>query len=110
MTVPISLWQLPLLKNHCVHCLSHSIAPLPCEDCCAVSFCSVRCKEAATSTYHKYECRMKLYEMLHFMGDEYMDIFTAIRTITQRPVSYFIKKRNQIWELLEDDHPEGKGK
>lgn len=62
------------------------------------------------STYHKYECRMKLYEMLHFMGDEYMDIFTAIRTITQRPVSYFLKKKDRIWELLEDDHPEEKGR
>ena len=60
-------------------------------------------------TYHKYECRMKLYEMLHFMGDEYMDIFTAIRTITQRPVSYFLKKKDRIWELLEDNHPEEKG-
>ena len=53
---------------------------------------------------------MKLYEMLHFMGDEYMDIFTAIRTITQRPVNYFLKKKDRIWELLEDDHPEEKGK
>lgn len=94
------------MKNHCLHCLSHSIAPLPCADCCAVSFCSSRCKEEATKTYHKYECRMKLYEMLHFMGDEYMDIFMAVRTITQRPLKYFLERKNKIWELLDVEHPE----
>ena len=53
---------------------------------------------------------MKLYEMLHFMGDEYMDIFMAIRTITQRPVGYFLKKKDSIWKLLEDENPEEEGK
>ncbi len=105
MLIPTFL-QLPLLKNHCLHCLNHSIAPLPCPDCCSVSFCSVRCQQEANSTYHKYECKMKLYEMLHFMGDEHMDIFMAIRTITQRPLKYFMERKDRIWSLLAREHPE----
>eukprot|EP00094_Tigriopus_californicus_P003674 TCALIF_03535-PA protein Name:"Similar to SMYD4 SET and MYND domain-containing protein 4 (Pongo abelii)" AED:0.19 eAED:0.19 QI:0/0.66/0.28/0.85/1/1/7/0/530 len=61
--------KLPLLKSHCLHCMSYTIAPIPCNECCVVTFCSLECQEAAT--YHVFECRMKLYEMLHFMGDEY---------------------------------------
>lgn len=96
--------KLPLLKSHCLHCMSYTMAPIPCNECCVVTFCSLECQEAAT--YHVFECRMKLYEMLHFMGDEYASVFMAIRTITQKPASYFWKRRDKILEILAMDYPE----
>ena len=99
-----------LLKTHCLNCMKFSKAPLPCEDCCVVSFCSVKCRDIANASYHKYECKMKLYEMLHFMGDEYIDVFMAIRTITQQPIEYFLARSEEIWEILSLDFPELIGK
>ncbi|XP_059084341.1 SET and MYND domain-containing protein 4-like [Tigriopus californicus] len=96
--------KLPLLKSHCLHCMSYTIAPIPCNECCVVTFCSLECQEAAT--YHVFECRMKLYEMLHFMGDEYASVFMAIRTITQKPAKYFWQRRDKILDILAMDYPE----
>ena len=49
---------------------------------------------------------MKLYEMLHFMGDEFIDVFMAIRTITQRPAQYFVERAEYIWPILDMEFPE----
>jgi len=98
--------KLSLLKSHCVHCMRFSPAPLPCENCCVVCFCSLECKEAATNSYHKYECKMKLYEMLHEMGDEYVDVFMAIRSITQTPCEEFMDMADEIWAVLDLEYPE----
>ena len=53
---------------------------------------------------------MKLYEMLHFMGDEYIDVFMAIRTVTQRPLEYFVQRKEQIWKILDVTYPEMSGR
>ena len=45
------LLPLPGLLATCHHCLLQSWAPLPCYSCAAVTFCSQRCREAAT--YHR---------------------------------------------------------
>ena len=83
-----------------------SPAPLPCPDCCVVCFCSVECRDQAQKTYHKYECKMKLYEMLHFMGDEFIDVFMAIRTVTMHEVQYFMDRKKELWKLLDVTYPE----
>ena len=70
----------------------------------------MQCREIAQSSYHKYECKMKLYEMLHLMGDKYIDVFMAIRTITQYPLEYFTDRKDKIWQLLDDDYPEMRSK
>ena len=49
---------------------------------------------------------MKLYEMLHLMGDDYVDIFMAIRTITQKSIKYFMARKAEIWRILELEFPE----
>ncbi len=70
-----------------------------------VAFCSERCKADARQ-YHQYECRMKLYEMLHFVGDDYKDFFMAVRTITQRPIDYFLDREQEIWNAIHTEYPE----
>ena len=52
---------------------------------------------------------MKLYEMLHFMGDEFSSLFMALRTVTQRPIKYFMERKERIWELMDVDYPEMRG-
>ena len=49
---------------------------------------------------------MKLYEMLHFMGDEYISVFMAIRTITQKPIEYFLERQFEIDHILDLEFPE----
>ncbi len=71
-----------------------------------VCFCSVECRAAANASYHRYECRMKLYEMLHYMGDEYIDVFMAVRTVTQRPLDYFMERSHLLWRILDLEFPE----
>lgn len=49
---------------------------------------------------------VQLYEMLHLMGDDYVDVFMAIRTVTQHSVKYFVERREEIWAALDTDFPE----
>ncbi len=49
---------------------------------------------------------MKLYEMLQLMGDEYVGVFMAIRTITQRPCSYFVDRADELWAIMDMEYPE----
>ena len=57
----------------------------------------------------RYECKMKLYEMLHFMGDEYSSVFMAIRTVTSKPADYFLDRQLAIEEILAMEYPEMRG-
>ena len=52
---------------------------------------------------------MKLYEMLHFMGDEYSSVFMAIRTVTSKPADYFLDRQLAIEEILAMEYPEMRG-
>lgn len=42
--------------THCQECLSQIKAVIPCKTCCGVSFCSIKCRDIALSSYHRYEC------------------------------------------------------
>jgi len=44
--------------------------------------------------------------MLHEMGDEYVDVFMAIRTITQTPCEEFMDMADDIWAVLDLEYPE----
>eukprot|EP00918_Siedleckia_nematoides_P050098 GHVU01109647.1.p1 GENE.GHVU01109647.1~~GHVU01109647.1.p1 ORF type:complete len:726 (+),score=102.33 GHVU01109647.1:94-2178(+) len=44
--------------THCHHCLTRVLAPLPCDQCAGVLFCSKECKEQAWGSYHKHECKL----------------------------------------------------
>lgn len=40
--------------SHCHHCLRRVEAPVGCNTCCGIAFCSLKCKNEAT--YHQFEC------------------------------------------------------
>jgi len=42
--------------SHCHHCLHWTIAPIPCQDCSQVGFCSATCRDEAWKGYHSREC------------------------------------------------------
>ena len=68
--------------------------PFALQTCCAVVFCSKDCRRKATqgyhrfreplimisrSTCHRYECEMRLYELLPMEGKEMFGYFLALR-------------------------------
>ncbi|KAK4871558.1 hypothetical protein RN001_015682 [Aquatica leii] len=72
------------LKN-CQHCTKSTDAPIPCEKCANVCFCSLRCKTAA-ACYHQYECG--LHPTISESGAS-INCLMALRIITQNSVNYF---------------------
>lgn len=42
--------------TYCQECLGQIKAVIPCKTCCGVSFCSIKCRDVALGSYHKYEC------------------------------------------------------
>ena len=46
------------MGKNCSHCFKTMKAPIPCFTCTKVMFCSLRCRDIACSTYHKYECKL----------------------------------------------------
>lgn len=54
--------------------------PYGCDNCAAVAFCSVECKQTACRTYHKYEC--KFGDLLIGSGMSVL-CYMALRAVTQ---------------------------
>lgn len=52
------------LSEHCLHCCAYVTAPVPCNQCTTVSFCSEECRDEAWSLYHRLECSI-LNHILH---------------------------------------------
>jgi SET and MYND domain-containing protein 4 len=43
--------------THCTNCFVRLVAPIGCNECASVAFCSTECRDVALSTYHKFECK-----------------------------------------------------
>ena len=97
--------KLEKLQNHCLHCHLFSKAPLPCENCCSVVFCSVNCRNIACQSYHKYECEMRLYELIPLEGKDMFGYFLALRAITQKPLEYFLEHREMLDIFIDQEEP-----
>lgn len=66
--------------THCQHCFDRLIAPVGCPDCANVAFCNTKCRDAALSVYHKFEC--KFLDLLIGSGMSIL-AHTGLRMITQ---------------------------
>ena len=42
--------------THCQECLAQIKSVIPCRHCTGVSYCCVACRDAAETSYHRYEC------------------------------------------------------
>ncbi|XP_046145989.1 SET and MYND domain-containing protein 4-like isoform X1 [Osmia bicornis bicornis] len=78
---PIAAALLPdFFGTHCQHCFSRFVAPVGCPNCSGVAFCGRKCRDAAMSTYHKYEC--KILALLIGSGMSVLSML-ALRMVTQ---------------------------
>ncbi|KAJ8968518.1 hypothetical protein NQ317_004394 [Molorchus minor] len=78
---PYAACLLPkMFGTHCHHCFERLVSPVGCPDCSNVAFCKPDCRNAALSSYHKYEC--KYLDLLLGSGMSILS-HTAFRMITQ---------------------------
>ncbi|KAJ6633064.1 SET and MYND domain-containing protein 4, partial [Pseudolycoriella hygida] len=82
-------------KSHCQQCFKRSAAPLPCKNCSNVIFCSVECRDKATSTYHRFECG--ILKLLWNSGSS-INCHMALRIMSQKSLKYFREMQNQLMD------------
>ena len=75
------------------------------QTCCAVVFCSKECRRLACQSYHKYECDMRLYELIPLEGKEMFGYFLALRAVTQKPLKYFLDHKEMFEVFIDLDEP-----
>ena len=66
------------------------IAPVPCELCCGVAFCSPKCRDLAVSSYHRWECRF--LDLMIGSGVS-LNVSLALRVAAQHDLEFFQKVR-----------------
>lgn len=67
--------------------------PLPCPNCPNVVFCSEKCLERSTKSYHAYECH--ILPLIWKSGCSII-CHIALRMITERNLEYFHKIREEL--------------
>ncbi|KAJ9592588.1 hypothetical protein L9F63_015726, partial [Diploptera punctata] len=81
--------------THCHHCFSRLLAPVPCPACSGMAFCSVSCRDAACSSYHRYECHYM--DLLVGSGMSIL-CHLALRMVTQAGLQYFKDIKHSLAE------------
>ncbi|CAH0564117.1 unnamed protein product [Brassicogethes aeneus] len=97
---PYSACLLPeMFGTHCYHCFERFLAPIACQDCSNVAFCSTLCRDEAK--YHQYECKY-----LELMIGSGMSILahTSLRMITQNSLGkildiYNDRSKEKVYSL-----------
>lgn len=74
---------------NCSHCFRESPAPLPSPTCTQTVFCCKDCQQEAMATYHITES--KFMDVLFQHGLRKKEWFLALRTVTMRPLSFFLE-------------------
>ncbi|KAF5284773.1 hypothetical protein FQA39_LY04498 [Lamprigera yunnana] len=87
------------LLTHCQYCAKATIAPLPCDKCANVGFCSLKCKSSSVP-YHQFECGLQ--PTIAESGAS-INCFMGLRMITQKSLKYFQTIIKGI-ENLDDVH------
>jgi len=64
--------------DHCDQCYSPTIAPIPCVACHHALYCGDECRQAAWSSYHQIECRLR--SLLSMSGVDKFALL-AVRTV-----------------------------
>lgn len=81
---------------HCHACFKRSNLPIACKTCADVIFCSEKCRDNATATFHRFECGM----MQHLWNSGIsITCQMALRIIAQKSVKYFLDMRAELESL-----------
>ncbi|XP_063881235.1 SET and MYND domain-containing protein 4-like isoform X2 [Scylla paramamosain] len=78
---------------HCTHCYLRLVAPVPCEWCCGVAFCSPKCRDLAVSSYHRWECRF--LDLMIGSGVS-LNVSLALRVAAQHDLLFFQKLQDRL--------------
>ena len=84
-----------LMFQFCLNCLRPAKNVHPCFTCSGVVFCSSACREAASASFHKYQCQLNLYTYRQNDTEDAFNIFMALQTLWQKPVSFFFENWNR---------------
>jgi len=100
------------LEDHCSHCMvSCPLRQVPCTKCVLVRYCSLTCRDAATS-YHRYECGLQ-DPMVAILGkisdDGHKEAIntknyhnTCYRAVAQTPLDWLRKHRKELENITEE--------
>jgi len=77
--------------THCQNCFILVQAPIPCQTCSGVVFCSSECRDDAY--FHKIEC--PLMNLLAASGMS-INCFLAFRMLTQTPLTFFLEHKDRL--------------
>ena len=80
-----------LMFQFCLNCLRPVKNVHPCLTCSGVAFCSSACREAASASFHKYQCQLNLYTYRQNDTEDAFNIFMVLQTLWQKPVSFFFE-------------------
>ena len=90
-----ALVSMPLYQNSylsgiiCTHCYRDTLHPLPCPGCSSVIFCSLKCKNEAVQSYHKFECKVRLQCITKFALQRYKFLRFIFKQDPDALLTYF---------------------
>lgn len=93
------------IGTHCLHCTQRLIAPVACKWCSSVAFCSRECRDQASSTYHRWECK---FHNLFIGSGMSLNCYLALRIITQHNLEFFKELQPRLKDssvLPSESHP-----
>ncbi|CAG0919642.1 unnamed protein product [Notodromas monacha] len=86
-----SLWE-----THCQTCMRPAMAPLPCDSCAAVVFCSSNCKDVAKATFHTIECP-HMGDLAEFAVRD--GSILPLRMMTRKNLEYFRSRLDALHRI-----------
>lgn len=84
--------------SHCSHCFTRFKIAYGCKTCASVAFCSLKCRDEAGKSFHRWECQYQ--DVLTGLGCSSVARL-ALRMITSRPISYFLDRKDSILNKME---------
>lgn len=89
-------------KEYCSHCSKRINAPVPCQQCSDVAFCSLQCQEEAWTEYHRTECKI----IRHVQNMKSKLGHLAFRMVLKAGFPFLFKERSNF---CQDDVSESVG-
>ena len=78
-----------LMFQYCLNCLKNVSIIYPCLTCSSVVFCSQECRHKASSSFHRYQCQLNLYDKRQSDREDAFNIFMVLQVLWQRPFSFW---------------------
>ena len=67
--------------NYCGFCLRQCLAPIPCNHCSGIVYCTKQCLLKDSEGSHKFECQMNLFQLRQTENANSFRIFLTLRAI-----------------------------